>query len=261
MDAFRDLISALAGEWTAAVLVVTGLVVWAVNKAPDWLSKREGAVRGSPSSAKYWRARLAEAILQRKELSDTDARDQLDARITEARIQVEAHEAKRRLGIGGTASLWVLVAIFGVTAALLFAASISLDEVGLLLISIVLGVLMISVEILALHASSAGAERFGVLVAAGRFGHSDLVRVDPWAVLRAHDYWSAGVDRTERRRGRKAQDKRLSTRWTRFERNLIGVSPWASHIEISEDIWASPVREQTLSLEATANVEVTAADA
>jgi len=178
MDAFKELISALAGEWTAAILVATGLVVWAVNKAPDWLSRREGKVRGSPSSAKYWRARLAEAIAQRAELSDTDARAQLDARITEARIMVEAHEAKRRLGIGGTASLWGLVAIFGAAAALLFAASISLHDVGLLVISIFLGVLMISVEILALHASSAGAERFGVLVAAGRFGHSDLVRVD-----------------------------------------------------------------------------------
>lgn len=261
MDAFRDLISALAGEWTAAVLVATGLVVWAVNKAPDWLSRREGVVRGSPSSAKYWRARLAEAIAQRRELPDTDARDQLDARVTEARIMVEAHEARRRLGIGGTASLWSLVAIFGVTAALMFAASISLGHVGLLLISILLGVAMISVEVLALHAASAGAERFGVLVAAGRFGHSDLVRVDPWAVLRAYDYWCSTLDRAERRRARNAQDKNLTTRWTRFERGLIGVSPWAGPLEISEDIWAAPVREQTAPVEQTAKVTLTTVDA
>ena len=174
---------------------------------------------------------------------------------------VEAHEAKRRLGIGGTVSLWILVAVLGVTTAVLFAASISLDDVGLLLISILLGVVMISVEILALHASSAGAERFGVLVTAGRFGHSSLVRVDPWAVLRAYDYWRSSFDHAGQRRARQEQDKRLSTRWTRFERNLIGVSPWASRVEISEDIWAPAVTEPITPAEEITSVEMVEADA
>ena len=39
-----------------------GFIVWLVNKVPGWLSSRRATVHGSPSTERYWRARLTEAL-------------------------------------------------------------------------------------------------------------------------------------------------------------------------------------------------------
>ncbi|MEJ1087259.1 hypothetical protein WDU99_02885 [Microbacterium sp. Mu-80] len=238
MKYFEELVEPLFGAWTAGVLVLTLLVIWAVKTVPGWLSNRRDALRGSPSSPKYWRSRLAEAIEQHRDTIDDGERSQLRARITEARIMVEAHEAKRRVGIGGVVPLWLLVGFFGLAAAITWASAMVNQLPVAAVVAVVLGLLLIGAEILALNTSTAGTERLYALIAAGRFGHSDLVRSDPWLVLRTYDYWRSESDRRALIRQRVKDDKRRSTQWVRFERGLLGVGPRQSMAEIDHDIWA-----------------------
>jgi len=239
MDSFEKLITPWAGPWTALILVIVALAVWALNRIPGWLASRTGAVRGSPSSARYWRARFAEALAQHdKEVGDLE-RDQLAARVTEARIMVEAHEATRRVGMGGIAPFWTLVIFFALAAAITGTAAIVKGSWPAALTGLAFTVLMIGTEILALLLTSASHERFNVLVAAGRFGRSDLVREDPWRVLREYDYAAARAGRRERLKARAAADREASTRWTRFERSMLGVSAYQNGIGIAaSEIWS-----------------------
>lgn len=254
MDAFKEWITPIFGSWAPLVLVIVGILIWLINKLPGWLSNRSKTVHGSPSSQKYWQARYAEALAQHDGGIEQAERTQQAARITEARIMVEAHEAKRRLGMGGVAPMWILVVLFGLGAVAFFASSGITGLISLRVTAIILALLMVAAELGALQAASAGTERFNVLVAAGRFGRSDLVREDPWRVLREYDHARHALDekRAEALAKRKTDDKDSTTRWRRFERALIGVRPYEDGIGIGpEDIWkklaptnaASPVTE------------------
>jgi len=241
VDAFNELIAPAFGSWTPFVLVVTGVVVWLVNKLPGWLSRRSATVHGSPSSPKYWRARYAEALSQHDESVEDAERAQLAARITEARIMVEAHEAKRRVGIGGAVPMWFLVGVSGAAAVMYLGLASSTDNPVMRWWGIVFVAVMIVAEVAALYASSIGADRFNVLVAAGRAGHSDLVRQDPWQVLREHDHaryaqretWKTSLKK------RQADDQKNTSARMRFERALTGISPFESGIGLPADIWSS----------------------
>lgn len=241
MDYFKQLIEPVFGQWTVGVVVVVLILLWAVKTIPPWLAGRSQTVHGSPSSAKYWRARFAEALEQHDGEIDSAERRQLAARVTEARIMVEAHEAKRRIGIGGVIPMWVLVALSGVVAVTLNAAGAASGSVALRWWAGAVAALMIVAELTALHASSVGTERFNVLVAAGRFGRSDLVREDPWRVLREYDYARKRAQHSTRLNERAAQDKKLTTRWIRFERAMTGISAYQNGAGLSpSEIWAPP---------------------
>ena len=242
MDDLKSLIAPATGEWGATLIIVLlGVGIWVINKLPGWLASRSATVHGSPSSPKYWRARLAEALAHHDSEMVAVEREQLAARVTEARIMVEAHEAKRRVGIGGVVSLWMLVAVFGLTATFLVTAGTGAKNPMLHWMGIAAAVLMIGAELGALHASSAGKERFNVLVAAGRYGRSDLVREDPWRVLREYDHARQKLNKKKTLSERKAADKAATSRWIRFERSLLGITAYEDGVGIKpSEIWTPP---------------------
>lgn len=241
MDDFKELLSPALGEWAATLAVVLlGFIVWLVNKVPGWLSNRRATVHGSPSSERYWRARLTEALAHHDSALPDSESTELASRVTEARVMVEAHEARRRVGIGGTTPLWLLVVVFGLTGSFLIAGAATSKAPMLYLLSAVAVLLMITAEVAALQTASAGKERFNVLVAAGRYGHSALVRQDPWRVLREYDHNRKSFPRKEARKARAAEDKAATTRWTRFERALLGITAYEHDAPTAtDDIWSA----------------------
>lgn len=244
MEWFEELIKPVAGSWTSLIIVIVLIAIWAIKTVPALFAVRPGAVKGSPSSARYWRARFAEALAQHDETFHPAERAQLAARVTEARIMVEAHEAKRRVGIGGVVPFWILVVVFALIAAFLLTPAMVLGNPVLLGWAVLFGILMVAAELSALSLSSAGADRFNVFVAAGRFGRSDLVREDPWRVLREYDYARTRAGREERLRARSEQDKSLTTRRVRFERSMLGISAYQNGLGLSPaEIWAPPSRQ------------------
>lgn len=253
-------INTLFGPWLGAIVIIAvPLIGWIVKSISVAVSSRQGALPGSPSSERYWRSRLAEALEHLKKVPEAPEHEQFEARVTEARIMVEAHEAKRRVGVGGVRSLWVLVILLAVTASVSWVAAAAEQSWALGAFAMLLVGLMIAVELLALIVSSAGTERFNVLVAAGRFGRSDLVRADPWRVLREYDYARHRAGRKYRLKGRTQQDKDSTSRWIRFERSMIGVSPWQNGLAIAADeIWA-PVPVTTTQVKQTSPSEMAAA--
>lgn len=242
MDDLKSLIAPATGEWGATLIIVLlGVGIWVINKLPGWLASRSATVHGSPSSPKYWRARLSEALAHHDSEMVAAERAQLAARVAEARIMVEAHEAKRRVGIGGVVSLWMLVAVFGLTATFLVTAGAAAKNPMLHWMGVAAAVLMIGAELGALHASSAGKERFNVLVAAGRYGRSDLVREDPWRVLREYDHARQKLNKKKTLSERKAADKAATSRWIRFERSLLGITAYEDGVGIKpSEIWTPP---------------------
>jgi len=237
MDWLEKAISPLAGEWAPWILLGAAIVVWFVTKVlPAWIQSRGKSLRGSPSSEGHWRSRLAEALEQYDaDLSEAE-RTQFAERVTKARTMVEAHEARRRLGVGGVTGMWIAAASFLVGAAFFWGAAAT-GSVAALVVAIVLAVVGFAFEVLALVSATWIDSRVLVLAEAGRFGHSDLVRDDPWRVLRGYDHWAAHVPSVASAE-RKAHDKTHTRLRTRFMRSMLGLSAYPSAIVIDEDIWA-----------------------
>lgn len=237
MDAFGEAIRPFFGGWTAAVVVMVAVVLWAARTIPGWFASRPGAPRGSLSSARYWRARLAEALSQSKDAPDGPERTRFAARVTEARLRVEAHEAKRRVGFGGVAPLWVIVWLLVILASIAGSAPGVWSSPGPTLLALALFMLTFGVELLALHAATVRDDHVNALVAAGRFGHSELVRDDPWLVLRVYDRWRSSGREVSAARKRERPRRKDLDRGTRFETRLIGLASWPTGVSVDRDIW------------------------
>ncbi|WP_242086263.1 hypothetical protein [Microbacterium lacticum] len=236
MEYLDKAIAGVFGVWAPWILVGAAVVVWVATKVvPGWVSGWAKSLRGSPSSERYWRSRLVEGLEQYKaDLSDAE-KTQLAARVTKARTLVEAHEARRLLGFGGATGLWTATAIFLIAASLFWGGSTV--STAALVIAIVLSALTVAFEFLALFTTSWTNARVLVLAEAGRRGHSDLVRDDPWAVLREYDYWVRKVSPGGAKK-RKAEDKKRAGARRRFERSMLGLSAYPSAIVIDTDIWS-----------------------
>lgn len=74
-------------------------VTWLVKSLPALLTSDPRRLRGRRSSERYWRARLAEALEHYNEALPDSEKSELVSRIADARVMVEAHEAKRRLAL------------------------------------------------------------------------------------------------------------------------------------------------------------------
>lgn len=234
VDFLDEAIRPLFGTWAPWILVGATLVVWIVTKVvPGWLTSRAKNLRGSPSSERYWRSRLAEALEQYEAALPEPERGEFTARVAKARTMVEAHEARRRLGMGGVVGAWVATVAFLIAAALFWGGAFSSPMA--FVIAIVLTVLTFTFEFLALFTTSWVNARVLILAEAGRRGHSDLVRDDPWCVLREYDHWISIPPRDSKER--KADDKAKTSWRTRFERSVLGLSAFPSVAVMDEDIW------------------------
>lgn len=241
MDYFEKLIEPVLGGWTVPVAVVTLALVGVLKLLPSWLSTRRDALRGSPATPKYWRSRLAEAIEQHRDSIGSGERTQLLERITEARIMVEAHEAARRVGMKNAARpWWWFVAVFALMTAITTILAVATRSFipGLLACASVSA--MLGFEFLAISVSSAGSERLQPLITAGRYKHSDLVRTDPWLVLRTYDYWLSTINRRALISSRYTDYKERTTRRIRFQCSMVGIGVHASALEVDHDIWSLP---------------------
>jgi len=237
MDWLEKAISPLAGEWAPWILLSVAIVVWFVTKAlPAWIQSRGKSLRGSPSSERHWRSRLAEALEQYDpDLSEAE-RTQLAERVTRARTMVEAHEARRRLGLGGVAGMWAAAALL--IASSIFWGGALVGSIEALVIAIALGVGAFAYAVLAVFSAMWIDARVLVLAEAGQRGHSDLVRDDPWRVLRGYEQWATQVSSDDSKQC-KVHDKKHTRLRTRIMRTMLGLSSFPSTIVIDEDIWAN----------------------
>lgn len=239
MSAVERLATSWWGPQSAAIIVLLlTVVIWAIKTIPGWLVNRSGRLPGSPSTARYWRARLAEALAQMKDVPEGTEHPQFTARVTEARIMVEAHEANRRMGRGSQIFYWILFGVFAGGAVLFNVIGTQPHAGSANLVALGFVVAMFMTEVLALNTGLAVDERFNALVAAGRFGHNDQVRADPWWLMRTYDEWKSGLDLREMKRARVAHDKTHLRRRIRWRRELYGLTAWPRAIEINHDIWA-----------------------
>lgn len=229
----------LAGPWVSSVIAVGLAAIVGIAKLfAWWRANRIGALPGSPTTERYWRSRLDEALGQSKEAPAGSEQAEFGARVTEARIMVEAHEAMRRIGGGRVAGLWLTVVVLMLGASASGSIWKSSGSWVASLMTVLLLTLMAFFEFLALTRKPAFRRRFNVLVTAGRFGHSARVRKDPWWVLRQYELWKteqqrAGVDLTR-------PDERKASGRVRWERLQAGTAPWPDEFEMLEDIWAAP---------------------
>lgn len=237
MPWLEQLISSYLGEWSLWVMPMIALIVWMINKAATWFATSRTAPRGAPSSERHWRDRLAEALAQYGLAPDAERR-QFSDRVAQARIMVEAHEARKRVGIGGARGLWFLSGTFAVFAAGTASLAEAVNRPGLWLLTVLFTALMISYELIALMVSNASKERLGVLAEAGRRGHSDLVREDPWLVLRTYDHWRKEHDLRKFWWARRSREARRISGVTRRQRSLTGQSIWRPCSSLTYDIWA-----------------------
>lgn len=236
MEYLDKAVTSVFGVWAPWILVAVTVVVWLATKVvPGWMSEREKGLRGSPSTERYWRSRLAEDLEQYKAGLSGDEETQLAARVTKARTLVEAHEARRLIGIGGTVHLWVLTAVWLIVASLFWGASTA--STFAFVIALVLSVLTLATEVLALLVASWTDARVLVLAEAGRRGHSGLVRDDPWAVLRVYDHWVGTVSPDEASQ-RKKFDTANTSRRKKLERWILGLSAYPSTVVLDKDIWS-----------------------
>lgn len=239
MNAVGQLATSWWGPQSAAIVVILlTVVIWAIKTIPGWLVNRSGRLPGSPATARYWRARLTEALAQLKDVPEGPERSQFAARVTEARIMVEAHEASRRMGRGSQAFYWILFGVFAGGAVLFNVIGTQAHAGSANLVALGFVVAMLVAEVLALNTGLAVDERFNALVAAGRFGHNDQVRANPWWLTRTYDEWKSRLDLRKTKRARVAHDKMHLRRRIRWRRALYGLTAWPRAIEINSDIWA-----------------------
>ncbi|MBS1905490.1 MAG: hypothetical protein JST33_02750 [Actinobacteria bacterium] len=237
MSAYEEWARSTLGAWAIPVLIATPVLLWLINKLPGWISAQSSGLRGSPTSSKYWRSRHAEALAQRKDMPAGPEAEQLDLRATEARIMVEAHEALRRIGPDPARPFWMGFWVF-VPFTLIFGTWWLVERSGVLAFTAAVAlIVLLGCEIAAVLADTVVTARFNALVAAGRKGHSNLVRADPWRVLRRYDEWRSHHNARKKLSARtKADASRVSKR-VRIERNFFGLPVRPSGIEIDTDIW------------------------
>ncbi len=226
-------------EWTPVVTVLTPFVLLLLTSLFAMLRRRLESPTGSPRSESYARARLKEALSQFGRAPDDGERAQFSARVSEARILVEAHEARRRVAPGTSAPAWILIVFLALIASVATAAALAQQKPGLWVIVVLLVLLLFGVQLVAMLTSTTRAECLDVLIAAGRYGHSSMVRTDPSRVLREYDHSRAKQDRRVLGAERGAEDRASTTRAIRFERALVGQRLWRYNVSLDHDVWAS----------------------
>lgn len=224
---------------TTVIVAGVGLVVWITRQIIEALIQGRIRLIGWSHSQRYAEAHLDRVLAQHAKAPPGSEQHQFIARVSAARVQVEAHEAARRVGISGGGMYWISVAIAALfVAAVAPLAASHRSPVVWGLVGVV-GAYGIASELLAIWAGDAKAERISVLAAANRYGHGDLVRIDPWSVLRTYDYWRAGQSRRRMIRNRISQDRRLTSPATRRERRWIGQQIFPRGIFVDRDIWGT----------------------
>jgi len=222
--------------WTGiATALIAAFLIWVVKGLTLRTVRNKSVMPGSPSSARHWRAQLAEALQQHKEAPESE-RAQFAERVATARGMVEAHEAVRRVG-GTTRLYWVSMgtaaglALFYGTTALIQRSLAFAVGCGIMLL------LMVAFEVLGLVALGGNSSRLNALVRAGELGHSNLVRTDPWVLILEYERWVSDPARARELRDQAVADKRdKPARWVRFERFVVGGARRRPGVDT--DIWA-----------------------
>lgn len=231
-------------SWVFALLLV------AVPPALKFLYSRvvsfsKNSPVGSPKSSRYWRSELDRRTAAFQKLSESpegEARKIMQKRVIQAVNYVQAHDSRKRMGVGGVAQWWGLFSILllGSLFLIILYALTSFDIFRVLSFVLVIGALL--VEVVALLLTGEKNEKIEAFVRACEFGHEDEVRDDPWWVLRKYDEWVSKEYRWDKqlnkqRREKNREQKLNLSRGVKIKNSLIGVPGSPRARKIRSDIW------------------------
>jgi hypothetical protein len=242
MDSIYTHIEALVGPIPAIIIALMGLALYA--GLPLLVRAWPNLSPGSPRSLRYWKRELEtrSAICHDLEGACSRGQDEASSRLREAVVHVDAYQAKKYMGLSGPGYFLVMGII------LAFLTLVMADVVVLLNVSgprrllawagVVVYFLITAAMFLGyLFSRQAIQMKVTILVVAGRYGHGNWVRQNPWRVIDIYERWqNGGFTKAQVNAYSKAQNKQKS-RWTRFENSLISYRPRRSLINVSSDIW------------------------
>lgn len=207
----------------------------------------------SPKRRKYWIARLESSV---EEYDKTGGQQGFDDRIVDVRCQAEGFEAARSMGVDSRIVNWGIGTVLIVAAILLAffwsgwdpaSVTASNSEGGWTLPrSIIYWVMTGFLAILgivyfawALMANDLMTRYSMILYYAGKFGHSSLVRSDPWTLVATYEEWAGeGRDEVNERQKKWKSFGLSSIKYPTLAAVFSAFNPHAPSV-VPKDIWGS----------------------